>query len=127
MCKKILVIDDDQAIRKSFSLALEDTDFIVVTASSGKKGIEMLAHDNYQVIFLDLKMPGLNGAETLRKIREFNTDVPVYIITAFHDEFFFELKKLQQDGIYFELLRKPLGSEMIALVTQRILGGEVAL
>lgn len=123
MSARILVIDDDLAIRKSFALALEDTDFTVDTAASGEQGVEMEGQNNYQLIFLDLKMPGLNGAETLRKIRETNTVTPIYIITAFHDEFFSQLKKAQNDGLYFELLRKPLDSEQIIMVTRGILEG----
>ena len=126
MSKKILVIDDDLAIRKSFTLALEDTGWVVHTAESGEKGVEMERQDTYQLIFLDLKMPGLNGVETLRKIRETNKDTPIYIITAFHDEFFSELKEAQADGNNFELLRKPLGGEDIVMVTEGILGSDAA-
>jgi DNA-binding response OmpR family regulator len=122
MSKRILIIDDDLAIRKSFVLALEDTGFLVDTAESGEKGIEMQARDSYQLIFLDLKMPGMNGVETLRKIRANDTEIPVYIITAFHNEFLGELREVQTDGIVFELLRKPLDSAQIVKVTEDILG-----
>ena len=123
MNKQILVIDDDAAIRKSFHLALEDTAFKVDSAESGEKGIEMERQVSYDLIFLDLKMPGLNGVETLRKIRENNQEVPVYIITAFHDEYFADLKKIQADRIHFELLAKPLDSGQIVAITQAVLGG----
>lgn len=125
MNKQILVIDDDAAIRKSFHLALEDTDFKVDSAESGEKGIEMERQVSYDLIFLDLKMPGLNGVETLRKIREINQEVPVYIITAFHDEFFTDLKTVQADRIHFELMAKPLDSGQIIAISQALLSGPV--
>lgn len=123
MTKRILVIDDESAIRKSFSLALEDTGYTVDTAESGEKGIEMEMAHGYDLIFLDLKMPGLNGVQTLRRIREFRPAVPVYLITAFYEEFFSELRSVQDEGFSFELLRKPLGSDQIEMVARGLLDG----
>jgi CheY-like chemotaxis protein len=121
MSKKILVIDDDEAIRKSFELALEDTRLQVRTAESGARGIEMEQAHPSDLIFLDLKMPGLNGVQTLLELRRLRSGVPIYIITAFHAEFFDELKQAEEDGIDFEVLRKPISSEQIELVTQSVL------
>ncbi|TAK73102.1 MAG: response regulator, partial [Gammaproteobacteria bacterium] len=69
MNQNILVIDDDSAVRKAFKLALEDSNFNVETASSGEDGVKQITEKDYSIIFLDLKMPGLNGAETLRELR----------------------------------------------------------
>ncbi len=121
MSKRILVIDDDEAIRKSFLLSLEDTEYQIDTAESGEKGIEMEKDAGYDLVYLDMKMPGLNGAQTLRKLREVDPNVIVYIVTAFHKEFMSELKALSSDGIRFELLRKPLGSDDIVKITDTIL------
>lgn len=123
--KRILVIDDEEAIRKSFILALEDTGYLVDTAASGEEGVRMEGEENYDLIFLDLKMPGLNGVETLRRLRKIDADVPVYIITAFYEEFFEELKDVERDGVEFELLRKPFSSEQILLTVESVLVGPV--
>jgi DNA-binding NtrC family response regulator len=119
--KRILVIDDDEAIRKSFALALEDTGYQVDTAESGEKGIEMERKARYQLIFLDLKMPGMNGVETLREIRKIDEDVPIYVITAYHKDFFDQLLNAAEDGINFEVLEKPIGAEQIVSVAKSIL------
>lgn len=121
MRKRILVVDDDAAIRKSFLLALEDTGYEVDTAESGEIGIEKEKAGRHDLIFLDLKMPGLNGVETLRELRKLNADTPVYIVTAFHKEFLDQLNQAMEDGIDFELLQKPVGGEQIALITNGIL------
>ena len=126
MGKRILVIDDEEAIRKAFILALEDTAYQVDTAESGEKGIEMEKEANYDLIFLDLKMPGMNGVETLRELRKMDKDVPIYIITAFYEEFFEELKGVEKDGIDFEVLQKPFNSDQIILTTDSILKGPIA-
>jgi len=123
MSKRILVIDDDEAVRKSFTLALEDTGYHVDTAESGEKGIEKEKHDKYDMIFLDLKMPGLNGVETLRELRKIDGDVPVYIVTAFHKEFFDQIRSAKEDGIKFEVAQKPIGNEQIELIAKSVLEG----
>jgi len=121
MSKRILVIDDDEAVRKSFILALEDTSYHVDIAETGRKGITMQKYACYSLIFLDLKMPGLNGAKTLRELRKVDKTTPVYIVTAFHAEFLSELKSLRQERIDFELLRKPIGLDEIVEITNAVL------
>ncbi|MFC1895737.1 response regulator [Thermodesulfobacteriota bacterium] len=125
MSKRILVIDDEEAIRKSFLLALEDTGYQVDTAESGERGLELQKNTGYDLIFLDLKMPGLNGVETLRELRKMDGSVPVYIVTAFHGEFLDQLKSVEEDGIGFEVLRKPIGADEIVLLAKSILEGPV--
>ena len=121
MNKNILVIDDDQAIRKAFLLALHDTDYIVDVAESGIVGLEKINNRQYFLVFLDLKMPEMNGVETLRQIRKINPELLVYIVTAFHQEFFNDLKPLASAGIGFELLSKPVGIEQIVEVADAAL------
>ena len=123
MSKRILVIDDEEAARMSFTLALEDTGFEVDTAESGEMGLQMKRDAEYDLIFLDLKMPGINGVQTLREIRKTDKEVPVYIVTAFHKEFFERLKIARRERLDFEVLKKPIGNEEIVLLTKSILGG----
>lgn len=118
MSKKILVIDDEESIRKSFLLSLEDTACHVETAASGEEGIEKFKKNKPALIFLDLKMPGLNGVETLREIRKLDRDVPVYIVTAFLREFLDLLDAVVKEGLRFEVMNKPLGAEQIVKVVQ---------
>ena len=122
MTKHILVIDDEEAVRKSFVLALEDTGYIVDTAESGTKGVQMQTEKKYDVIFLDLKMPGLNGIETLKIIRERDKNIFIYIVTAFHTEFFNQLTEMKEANIHFELLRKPIGADEILQLTTGVIG-----
>jgi len=126
MTKKILVIDDDEAIRKSFFLALEDSEYLIETASSGEQGIEKHREHSFDLIFLDLKMPGINGAETLMRLRRIDKEVPIYFITAFYTEYFEELRNAEKDGIAFEVLRKPIDANQILMVTEGMLKGPVS-
>jgi DNA-binding response OmpR family regulator len=121
MSKQILVIDDDLAIRKSFALALEDADCQVDTAESGEKGFCMAANTEYDLIFLDLKMPGINGVETLIRLRDNGYKMPVYIVTAFHEEFMDQLRVAADEGYEFEVMQKPMMSEDLVSITKAIL------
>ncbi len=118
---KILVIDDDRGIRKVFTLALKERGYEVHTAESGKKGLELESKTHYHLIFLDLKMPDLNGVETLKALRKRNKQVPIYIITAFHNEYIKELSKASAQGIDFDVLKKPVGKEEIVSITDAVI------
>ncbi|OGR83021.1 MAG: hypothetical protein A2901_01810 [Elusimicrobia bacterium RIFCSPLOWO2_01_FULL_54_10] len=123
MKKRILVIDDEESVRKSYALALEDCGYNLDASASGEEGLKNVKSINYDLIFLDLKMPGLNGIDTLYEIRKKDKKVPVFIVTAFHREFAGGLKSLQDDGIDFQLLAKPIGRAQIIAVTRSALEG----
>jgi len=123
MNKRVLVIDDDLAIRKSFALAFEDADCQVDMAESGEEGIDKTSNTEYDLIFLDLKMPGINGVETLIRLRDSGHRMPVYIITAFHEEFMDQLRVAADEEYEFEVMRKPIESQDLVRVTQAILEG----
>jgi len=120
--KTILVIDDDEAVRKAFDLAYRDAPYRVKTVDSGENGLAMEKEVGFDLIFLDLKMPGLDGVQTLRGIREIDPDVPVYIVTAFHVEYFEQLSAALVDGLHFELLQKPVGANDLLAVAEGVLG-----
>ena len=124
--KRILVIDDDEAVRKAFVLAFRDTAYEIEAAESGEKGIEKEREDRYSLVFLDLKMPGLNGVETLREIRKIDVDVPVYIVTGFHVEFIDELKAAAEDGLKFDTMQKPVGRDQLLLAADSAIGNVTA-
>jgi len=127
MSKHILVIDDDPNVRKSFSLTFEDSAYHVETAKSGEQGVEKAKSTRFDLIFLDLKMPGMNGVEALRELRMMDRDVPIYIVTAFHKEFFDQLQSVSHDGIDFDLLQKPVSPEKLLSITVGILEGSVSI
>jgi CheY-like chemotaxis protein len=121
MKKRIIVIDDEKAIRNSFLLTFEGSDYLIDTAESGYEGIEMLKKHSYDLVFLDLKMPRMDGVETLHQIRGFNKNVLIYIFTAFHPDFFEKLEKAAEDGLHFEIVQKPMDSPQLLELVQRIL------
>jgi DNA-binding NtrC family response regulator len=121
MKKRILVVDDEKAIRNSFELTFEDSDYKVDTAESGKAGVEKVQKNDYELIFLDLKMPEMNGVEALKQIKKIKSSIPIYIITAFHKDFFNELEQASSNGYEFELLQKPLNSDQLFCLVDNVL------
>jgi CheY-like chemotaxis protein len=122
MSKRILVVDDDEDVRKAFMLALESEGYLVETVDSGEKAIESVKQTKIDLIFIDLNMPGIGGVTTVREIRKLEPHVPIYIVTAYHQRFFEDLKKAVNEGISFELLAKPMTRDHIYLVTKGAVG-----
>ena len=100
-------------MRKSFARAFEDDRYEVDTAASGEEGLRALKKHRPDLIFLDPKMPGMNGIETLKEIRKIDEHVPVYIVTAFLKEFLELLNVAVKQGIKFEVLNKPIELQQI--------------
>jgi CheY-like chemotaxis protein len=117
MVRKILVIDDDPAVRAAFKLILEDG-FLVREAESGLQGIEMALAERPDLIFLDLRMPGIDGVEVLRRLKAIDNTLNIYIVTAFANEYMEQLKVVHEEGIQFELASKPLSSVQIRNIAQ---------
>jgi DNA-binding response OmpR family regulator len=80
---EIMVVDDDQDLRESVAEVLSEAGFAVTEASRGEEALEHLAHKNFDLILLDLIMPGLSGLELMGRIREKSPRMPVIMITAF--------------------------------------------
>jgi len=81
--KKILVIDDSPELLKVLTLLLSENGYRVITADNGKSGLNKLHAFNPDLIILDLSMPGVDGWEVCRQIREFS-NIPIIILTAAH-------------------------------------------
>ena len=80
---RILIIDDESAIRESLEELLTLEGFQVTTAVDGPSGLDQLAHNEFDLLLLDLALPGESGMELLPKIIEMQPSLPVIMITAF--------------------------------------------
>ncbi len=79
---KILVIDDEQGIRDLFIQALEEDDYEVLTVDNGEQGLEIIKNEKPNVTFLDLKLPGIDGLEVLKRISDLKSKPIVIMITG---------------------------------------------
>ncbi len=88
---RILVVDDDDEFRESLSLNLVDEGFAVTTFASGPAALEYVAAgEGVDVILLDWRMPGMNGLEVLRELRQRGVMTPVIFLTALSDDIYEE-------------------------------------
>ena len=78
---KILVIDDDKLMRRSISIALQKAGYRTETAGSGEEGLEKARLETPQLVLLDIGLPGIDGLETLRSLRQ-SLEAPVVFVTA---------------------------------------------
>ena len=80
---KVLVVDDQHGMRMTLAGIIEDQGFDVTGASDGYKAIDAAKADDFDVIFMDMVMPGLDGVETYREIRKVSPDSIVVMMTGF--------------------------------------------
>jgi excisionase family DNA binding protein len=80
---RILVIDDDETICSLFKDTLEDAGYKVTAVTNSYEGLELVKNEDYDLVFLDLKMPGLDGAELLGQIRAVKPEMPVTVVTGY--------------------------------------------
>jgi CheY-like chemotaxis protein len=83
---KVLLVDDEDDFRKLLAFWLESKGYLVITACNGEEALVKAKAENPEIIFMDLNMPVMDGADALKKLREFNKEVPVIIISAYVDD-----------------------------------------
>jgi len=79
---KILVIDDEPILRDSLEVALKTSGYDVLTARTGEEGLERFQKENPDLVLLDHWLPGINGDEVLRRIKEEELEIPIIVMTA---------------------------------------------
>ena len=80
---RILVIDDDAAVRSATKIALEVSGFEVVAVADGKSGIDAIQEQKFDVVIVDLFMPGMDGLTTTTAIRKINPLMPIITASGF--------------------------------------------
>ena len=108
--RSVLIVDDEKNIRLTLSLALEKLNIPADTAVSGAEALKKLAEKSYGLMLLDLRMPGVDGMEVLRRVSEIRPEVKVVIITAYGSiEVAVEAMKLGA----VDFLQKPFDPEVV--------------
>jgi len=112
----ILVVDDEQGIRITLAGILEDEGYNVVVAENGYKGVEAAEKTKFKFAFIDMKMPGIDGIETFKRIRKASPDTIIFFMTAFiAEDLLKEAVKLKTQAILY----KPLDIDLVLKVIKK--------
>lgn len=108
--RKVLVVDDDPVVRKSFDRVLSDKGYAVITAESGEEALHKLDEERYDIVYSDIRMPGMSGLEVAENVKARRPWTPVVIITGYGTEA--AEARAKAAGVS-SFLHKPLSPEMI--------------
>jgi two-component system nitrogen regulation response regulator NtrX len=118
MKKRILIVDDEESIRKSLSGALIDEGYIVLTAADGDKALELVETERPHLLLLDIWMPQMDGMEVLTKVREEFPDVSVIMISG-HGSIETAVKATKLGA--YDFIEKPLSLEKVIITIDHAL------
>jgi DNA-binding NtrC family response regulator len=116
--RPILIVDDEKNIRLTLAQALEALALEADTAVNGEEALVKLRARHFDLILLDLKMPGMNGMEVLRRVREARPDIKVIIITA-HGTIESAIEAMKLGAVDF--IQKPFAPKEIRELVTRVL------
>lgn len=122
--KKILVVDDDPVVGKSFDRVLTRKGYAVIIATNGQDALEKLRNEHYDMVFTDIKMPGMSGLEVAERVKASQPWLPVVIVTGYGSEA--SQARAQAAGVS-AFLHKPLSPEMIEGSAEQALRATTAL
>ncbi|KPK65565.1 hypothetical protein AMJ82_12420 [candidate division TA06 bacterium SM23_40] len=114
--QKILIIDDEEVVLDSCTEILQGSDYEITTATDGGRGLKLVQEFRPDLVFVDLKMPGISGFEVLEKIREHDSTVVTIVITGYATVS--SAVEAMKKGAY-DFLPKPFTPDEFRLITRR--------
>jgi two-component system nitrogen regulation response regulator NtrX len=118
MAARILLIDDDAGIRESMRMPLEYEGYDYTSAASAEEGIAAIQRESPDIVFLDIKMPGMDGLEALSQIKTADESLPVVMISA-HGSAAVGADATRRGAIDF--IEKPFGAERLLVTIRNVL------
>ncbi|MBT3387369.1 MAG: response regulator, partial [Desulfobacula sp.] len=100
MAVRVLLVDDEEGIRKVLKIYLQDVGYKVVTADNGKKAVEIIDAESFDIVLTDIRMPGMDGISLLKHIKKNSPDTEVIMITG-HGDFKLAIESLKLDAVDF--------------------------
>jgi len=116
--RRVLVVDDDAVVGHSISRVLTEQGYQVRETLSGMEALEELDHQHYDMVFTDIKMPGMDGLHMTSRVKKNHPEIPVVVITGYGTE---ANEQRAQDLGVAGFLRKPLSPQMIIENADRVL------
>ncbi len=117
----VLVVDDEDDICWAFETGFKHEEFDVVTVRTGEKAIEMIKKNDYPIIILDSKLPGIDGFEAATIIKEINPDAYIIIFTGFYDREDKEIQEGLESGLFYDFLCKPFELDDVSRIVKKVI------
>jgi len=121
--KTVLVIDDDEKICWAFKEFLEDEGFIAKVANNAEEGLQIIEDEKPDIVLLDVILPGMNGLDALKKIKQISPDTYVIIITAYKSPDT-TIKSMQLEA--YDFLPKPIDLDKVKGILDRAVKSQEA-
>lgn len=116
MENKILLVDDEEGIRKVLSISLTDSGYKVLTAANGDEALKIFKKDKPPIVLTDIKMPGIDGITLLKEIKKARPDTEVIMITG-HGQMDLAIESLQYEAVDF--VTKPINNDALEIALKR--------
>ena len=116
MEKKTLLVDDEPGILKVLSISLADRGYRVFTAENGEEALQIFEEKRPAIVLTDIKMPGMDGIDLLRKIKEESPDTEVIMITG-HGDMELAVQSLKHAASDF--ITKPIDDDALDIALKR--------
>ena len=116
MAETILLVDDEEGIRKVVSLTLREAGYRVLTAKSGQEALAVFAKERPAIVLTDIKMPGMDGIEILGRIKTLDPDTEIIMITG-HGDIDLAIQSIKLDATDF--VTKPINEDILEIALRR--------
>ncbi len=120
---KILIVDDDVNICETLKDILEEEGHLISVANDGEAAINIIKNDHQDIIFLDMKLPAMNGLGVCLFARNFNPEIPVVIMTAYQQELKSSVAEALKRGAY-ACIYKPFDVKVFFDILEEVKGKE---
>lgn len=118
---KILVVDDEQIVLTAFQIELKDAGYDVKVALSGREAVGLVKNEHFDIIFTDLIMPEMNGAQLCREVKAISPEVEVILFSGSPYEVEEQQERFINAGGRDEMLRKPLADNILVSITENLM------
>ncbi|WP_027190981.1 hybrid sensor histidine kinase/response regulator [Fundidesulfovibrio putealis] len=116
MAEKVMLVDDEDAIREILGLSIADLGYEVETAANGEAAIALFSRFAPGIVLTDIKMPGMDGIELLKRLKDLNPDTEVIMVSG-HGDMDLVVKSLQFEALDF--ITKPIRDELLVSALKR--------
>jgi len=116
MAETILLVDDEEGIRKVLGISLADAGYVVHVAASGEEALQIFRKEHPTIVLTDVKMPGMDGIDLLQKIKQESPNTEVIMITG-HGDMGLAIKSLKHEAVDF--ITKPINDDALEIALNR--------